>query len=200
MKRILVLLLLFLLIFMTSALAFDGKRKGFVLGGRFGVAPMARWSAEYQGLEFDENRTGFGLNWVIGYGWDEYNIAILETNDIFYQSDILHLSSIRQGFLGPAWYHYFGPPGRSFFSVIGIGVCTFHSSGSYFRICWGCEPEPPTPPSPSAARGVGYLIGSGYEFARHFQIAGYLSGGHTSEHETSYVNTHITILLSDISF
>jgi hypothetical protein len=195
MKRILALLLLFLLIFTTSALAFDGQRKGFVLGGGLGFAPVNRWSTG----GFNENGVGWGDNTLIGYAWNEKNMIVLEGNGTFYNSDILDVN-ILQFFLGPTWYHYFGPQeGRTFFSVVGIGGYYFGLPpfSSYIRISLNGGEMPPFPPT---ARGVGYLIGGGYEFAKHYQIGAYLGGGRTSEHGTNYDNLHIVILLSNIDY
>jgi hypothetical protein len=196
MKRLLIFLLLFLLIFTTSALAFDGKRKGFVMGGGLGFAPVSRWSTS--GL--NESSVGWGDDVLIGYAWNEKNMIILESNGTFYKSDIFD-ADIIQFFLGPTWYHYFGPQeGRTFFSVVGVGGYCFGLPPfySYINICINCGEMPPTPPS--SARGFGYLIGGGYEFAKHFQIGAYLAGGKTSEYGTNYDNVHIMILLNNIDY
>ncbi|MCJ7507423.1 MAG: hypothetical protein MUO85_01665 [candidate division Zixibacteria bacterium] len=186
MKRILILLLLFSLVFINSALAFDGERKGFVMGGGLGFAPASRWSTG----GFNENSVGFGDDALIGYAWNEKNMIVLEGNGTFYNSDILDVN-ILQFFLGPSWYHYFGPQeGRTFFSAVGIGGYYFGLPPfySYISFCINCGEMPPAPPD--HARGFGYLIGGSYEFARHFQIGAYLAGGKTSERGTSYDNMH----------
>ena len=117
MKRILVFLLLFLLIFMTSALAFDGKRQGFVLGAGLGFAPMARWSVN----GFDESCVGYGGNVIIGYGWDENNMIVLEDSGAIYESDIFDASVIQQ-FFGPLSIIILVPKGNLFFSCWNWGL------------------------------------------------------------------------------
>ncbi len=195
MKRILVLLLVFLLVFMTSTQAFDGKRKGFVLGGGLGLAPVARWSTS--GL--DESSVGYGGNGLIGLGWDEQNLIVLESSDVLYKSDIFDCD-LSQLFFGPTWYHYFDSREKSFFSAVGIGGYVFGLPPfySYISIHIGPGELPPAPPS--HARGLGYLIGSGYQLTRHYQIGVYLSGGKTSEHGRDFGNTHIMILLGNMDF
>ena len=46
MKKVLATVLILSLVLAVSASAFDGARKGFVLGGGLGFAPMAKFEAE----------------------------------------------------------------------------------------------------------------------------------------------------------
>lgn len=191
MRRLLVCLLVVAVLIPATSSAFDGMRKGFVLGGGLGVAPMAKWSVESGGESFDESKVGFGLHVVIGYAWDEFNMIVYEgniagyTSDEFYNTITGQSLTLAQGFNGASWYHYFGPQGKSFFTVVGGGFYIFDVEDA----------------SDAWDPGLGYLVGGGYEFARHFQIAGYLSGGQTSLlGVVDFGHTHLNVLVSAVAF
>jgi hypothetical protein len=197
-RRTLVLLSLLFLHFAASTPAFDGKRKGLVLGGGFGLSPFAHWSTTYSGQDFRENSIGLGDNLIIGYGVDERNLFALDANIVAYRSELIELDII-QGFGGISWYHYYGAQGKSFFSVAGMGLYRLVTSlGGRIYICFNC-PETVHPPLDQAT-GIGYLVGGGYEFARHIQIALYLAGGKPSERGLNYGSTHVALALTAVAF
>lgn len=171
----------------SGAQAFDGQRKGFVLGGGLGIAPVASWDSGFP--LFEESKAGLGLNILIGYAWDEQNMIVYEGNGVGYKSDFGD-ANITQMFNGAVWYHYFGPKGKSFFTSAGLGVYQFvfeFQSGSF---------------SASGSNDVGgaILLGAGYEFSPHYQVAAYVSSGKTSEPGFDYDHTHVSILFSAVAF
>ncbi|RME19357.1 MAG: hypothetical protein D6800_14375, partial [Candidatus Zixiibacteriota bacterium] len=91
--------------------------------------------------------------------------------------------SIVQGFNGASWYHYFTNTGHSWFTVAGFGIYSMDVESA-----------------PSIDPGPGLLIGGGYEFARHYQIGAYLSGGSTSNGPIDYNNTHLSLLFTAVAF
>ena len=170
MKKILPIFLLTLAGLSSSVFSFDGNRKGFVLGGGLGLAPAVTVSADLKetvtgdgqfslyGLR--DTRVGAAINFLVGYAWDDRNMIVLEGNGAaFEDSDVL----VSQSFSGASWYHYFGPLGQSAFTAVGIGL-------------YGID----TDKTDRADAGAGLLLGGGYEFARHWQVGGYLSFGATS--------------------
>jgi len=177
--RLLVVICL-VIVMVSSASAFNGLRKGFVLGGGLGLAPMVRNSLG----SFDNSEFGAGAHFLLGYAWDEYNMIVYESNAAGSEEGNLNYA---QGFGGPTWYHYFGPQGRSAFTVVGLGFY-------YFQV----EDDDPTDP------GGGYLIGGGYEFARHVQVAVYLSGGQTSLDfplgDIEFGHNNLSIVISAVAF
>ncbi|UCD64811.1 MAG: hypothetical protein JSW34_05085 [Candidatus Zixiibacteriota bacterium] len=174
--RVLSVAILILLI-ASSASAFDGLRKGFVLGGGLGMAPVVRTSI----FDADDSRGGVGLHIVIGYAWDEYNMIVYESNVAGAEAGRV---TYAQGFGGPAWYHYFGPQGKSFFTVVGLGFYSYQIEDEDLN-----------------DSGGGYLIGGGYEFARHFQVAMYLSGGKTELLGLIDMgHNNLSILISAVAF
>jgi hypothetical protein len=171
----------------SAASAFDGHRKGFVLGGGLGFTPLARWSVEESFLghttySHHETKAGVGLNILIGYAWDAKNMIVYEGNATGFMTDIDDQSAA-QGFDGAAWYHYFGPAGKSAFTVGGLGM-------------YGFDLEHRDQNDP----GFGMLLGGGYEFARHWQVGGYLSFGITSANDIDYHHATLNVLVSGVLF
>ena len=182
MKRLVLITLVAVLFMAATACAFDGMRKGFVLGGGLGLAATADWEFDFLGESFSEDGSGLGAHLVIGYAWDEQNMIVYEGNVASWNSDLLD-EAIAQGFNGASWYHYFGPVGKSFFTVAGIGFYVFNVE-TY-------EDNDP---------GFALLLGGGYEFARHIQVAAYFSKGKTSDPIVDFDHTHFNILVSAVAF
>jgi len=180
------------LILATSSFGFDGNRKGFVLGGGLGIAPASGWSgkgtfgAALEVIDTSEYRTGVGFNFLIGHGWDEKNLIVFEINMSIWTSDLLlSRPNIVQGTVSAVWYHYFGLPGRSFFTAAGLG--------SYRVIRTVSQ-------NLDQSIGGGYILGGGYEFARHWQLAGYFGLGASSEKYGPWTYTDLKVLVSAVAF
>ncbi len=171
-----------ILLVASSTYGFDGKRKGLVLGGGLGIAPVSRYErpAVLVG-NYYEKGAGVGLNLIIGYGWDERNLIVYEGNVTGWSSDDLN-KTISQGFNGAAWYHYFGQTGHSVFSTVGVGVYVFEVEGLSAN-----------------NMKAGILMGGGYAFARHWQIGGYLGFGQTSDGGRTIDHSHLNILMSALA-
>lgn len=182
MKRLVMIVLVAVLFMATTACAFDGLRKGFVLGGGLGLNVTAEYEVDIPGFYISEDGSGFGLHLVIGYAWDEQNMIVYEGNVTGWKSDLIGVD-IAQGFNGASWYHYFGPSGKSFFTAAGLGFYVFNAD-TY-------EDNDP---------GFGLLLGGGYEFARHWQVAAYFSSGKTEDSGVDFDHTHLNILVSGIAF
>jgi hypothetical protein len=184
----LLILVLAVVLLAGSASAFDNMRKGFVMGGGLGVAPVASWSTSVEiffvgSVTLDENNAGIGANIVIGYAWDEQNMIVYEANVAATKSDFFIDRQVGQGYSGPVWYHYFKPDDNSFFTAAGLGFY-------YFKVEDFEEND----------LGLAYLIGGGYEFARHVQVGAYLSGGKTSDRGIDFNHQHLSILVSAVAF
>ncbi len=176
------------LVLVNTASAFDGQRKGFVVGGGAGFSPNASWKSDAPDNPKD-NGAGFGVNVLVGYAWDRANIVALEGNVVAYDSHIRG-GDVRayQGFRGISWYHYFGREGRSFFTVAGLGLYAF----LYENFDNNNDA--------TNDQGVGGLVGGGYEFTRHLQVCLYGSAGRTSTSEFDYDHTHISVLVNAVLF
>ncbi len=187
MKHILPTLLIVLLIAPAVSSAQDGGRKGGVGGGGLGVAPVARWSDGY----FHEDVAALAVHLLGGYAWNDNDMIVLEMNGTAfaskeYNSEWLFGSDdllTSQSFEGAAWYHYYGRPGRAFFSATGLGLFAFDRGRNYH-----------------SDHGAGYLLGGGYEFLRHFQFGLYLSGGRTFDAGRNFTHTNFSLLLTGIMY
>ena len=189
--RVLTIVLLFVLM-AGCVSAFDGTRKGFVMGGGLGFGPIAKVSGD--GVESDYDKSGVAASLLIGYAWDEQNMIVFLREAIMYPErfDFGLLSkkmTMMQGFTGIGYYHYFGPVGKSFYLVGGIGLQDWRSFDSDYE---------------SNGYGGAILLGGGYEFVRHVQIHGSLTFGKTSDpyFEIDYDNKHtqLIFLVSAVAF
>jgi hypothetical protein len=185
MKRLLVSSILLIMLLTATSYSFDGMRKGFVLGGGAGFCPTATWSYDFGSSTFDDQGTGFGINFIIGYAWDEQNMIVYEGNIAGYstQFGILPDARIYQGFNGASFYHYFGPVGNSFFGMAGLGFYIFQVEEA------------------DANPSIGFLVGGGYEFIKHVQAGVYFSYGQTSDpYLDNLKHMHISILINAVAF
>ena len=193
MKKVLLCLGAVAMVFamVTSAGAFDGNRKGFVIGGGLGFAPTATWKSDPVTIDFgfgtytyklDESNSAVALNLLLGYAWDEHNMIVYEGNVVGYK---VGNADVSQGFNGASWYHYFGPVGKSAFLTAGLGVYVLQVEGD------------------DADMGGALQFGGGYEFARHWQVGGYLGFGKTKDPDISgldYTHMHFSILVGGVAF
>ncbi len=140
----------------TSIYAFDGERKGFILGGGLGVSYLSNttsWDFSYDTGSRTESRTVFQTYFKIGY-------APSNTLEIFYSSRISWWSDHSLFWLGlgaVAFTLYFDNISETgWFVSGGIG----HSNMSEFSFS-----------STAASRsGFGLFGGVGYEFSSHWTV------------------------------
>lgn len=182
-----IITMLLAIFLVSTATGFDGHRQGFVVGGGLGFAPVVKWEVEESpayGIPYghDETRAGVGVNLLIGYAWDEKNMIVYEGNAVGFTTAVSDKSAA-QGFSGAAWYHYFGRTGKTAFTAIGLGL-------------YGYDAEYDDPHD----GGFGMLLGGGYEFARHWQVGGYLSFGKTSSDHLDYKHSHLSVLVTGVAF
>ncbi len=191
MKTAKILIIAICLLMPISSLAFDGNRKGFVLGGGLGFAPVSKWDVDVDFYDLglgsvDESKVGVAVNFIIGGAFDEHNMLVYEGNVTGFNSDLFN-ESVAQGFNGAVWYHYFGPTGKSAFTAVGLGLFYF-KVGDY----------DPTDP------GGAILLGGGYEFARHWQVGAYAGFGKTTDSafglKGDFTHSQFSILVSAIAF
>lgn len=118
MKITMVIVLSLTLIAASTAEAFNGKRKGFVMGGGIGVFDLPERYA-------DESRSKVTFHASIGWGVSSRDLILIEgagadsrevenwsggTSEVFDKS-----------FTFVSWYHYFSPSKSSWFAGIGFG-------------------------------------------------------------------------------
>ena len=172
-----------LVILVSSAWGFNGERKGFVLGGGLGFAPLIKTSSGSNG----NTKAGLGLNGLIGYAWDNHNMIVYEGNVSAFIKKDSNLT-IAQGFNGAVWYRYFGSTGKSAYTTAGIGLYNYRVDETTDANDMGND------------MGLAILIGGGFEFARHWQVGAYFSLGKTSEGSTDYNHSNLNLIISTVAF
>ncbi len=187
MKKTAIISVFLTILLVSTATGFDGHRKGFIVGGGLGFAPVVKWEMEEPSVDgfpygLDETRAGVGVNFLIGYAWDEKNMLVYEGNAVGFTTATSDKSAA-QGFSGAAWYHYFGQAGKTVFTAVGLGL-------------YGFDAEYDDPHD----GGFGMLLGGGYEFARHWQVGGYLSFGSTTAHDRDFNHSSLSVLVSGVLF
>ncbi len=182
MKRFITLTLMLLFI-ASSVSAFDGMRRGFVIGGGIGFSADSKWSTKVLGFNIEESGSGSAGNFLIGYGWDEYNMIVADANVAIYKTSLFEPEDITQGFSGVAWYRYFGEKGSAFFTALGLGQYVFEVSNLGSNV-----------------EGLGFLLGAGYEFSPHFQAAFYFNSGQTKDGGFDFEHTSLNIIVSGVAF
>lgn len=166
----------------VSVSAFDGNRKGFVLGGGLGFAPAIHFEVPDSSMVYSYTKGGVALSALIGYAWDNMNMIVYEENISGRNSEDLDLGFI-QGYQGPVWYHYFNEGKKSMFTTLGLGW-------------YGFEFED----NDANKSKFGFMIGSGYVFNKHWQIGAYYSAGKTSRQNVEFNHSNFSILISGIAF
>jgi len=148
MKRI-ALVLAGILLFASAVQvrAFDGQRKGFILGGGLGLG-MSTYSAEGS-----PRFTEFALmtDFKIGY-------APSEQVEVFYSSKVSWFEESGTIFshgLGSVAVNYFLNPEQPFYLSGGVGFSNLSDPFESNSETWW---------------GVGFFGGAGYEFSRHYAV------------------------------
>ncbi|MDX9856273.1 MAG: hypothetical protein RBT76_00610 [candidate division Zixibacteria bacterium] len=206
MKKAAVLALALVIGVVGAVQGFDGERKGFVLGGGIGYASSVKTTVDvsassgfgdqfYLGtLENDEK--GLAGQLMFGFGWDDRNMLVLESNVAVYSINDLNLYGdgflydvqFAQGVGTVSWYHYWGGRGSSIFTAIGGGLGYFdtdYTDPNDYDFAW--------------------LAAIGYEFTAHLQLGVYYTSGKTVFTEVpglqgDFTQTNLSVLLSAVAF
>jgi len=182
----------------TSGYCTDDNRKGWVEGIGLGFAPVSRFTLP-EGSNLSEDAPAFGYSLLLGYGWSEHDVTAFEFNgtvrnssyyseigehtEYFFESGLHGSQYIYQHLGGVTWYHYFGVPGKSFLTVVGVGLFNLGTKNLG-----------------SNESGLGTLAGLGHEFARHFQTVFYWTRGQSSDGWITMKHSQLSILVSWIRY
>jgi hypothetical protein len=149
----------------------QGLRQGFVWSVGLGAAPLAHWSID----QFNGEGGGPAVRGMVGSLASRRNVLGLEAHFAMVSRGPWGDAPLTHGFVGPVWYHYYGRPGSSLITSVGIGLSDLDANlgenGADF--CYGL----PGPPNPRGQWGIGGLAGIGYEFSRNWQGMTYFSIG-----------------------
>jgi hypothetical protein len=108
------------------------------------------------------DEVGFGMNFFLGYAWDDRNMLVGEAKGSLYHTQEIGGTRVMQGLDALSWYHYWGMGKRRAYTVAGLGIISFATEYSNVR-----------------GRGFGYSLGVGYELFKQVQVGAYYSGGRT---------------------
>jgi hypothetical protein len=180
-KKYFILFFVGLVLFLanTQAHAFDGQRKGFLLGGGLGLGftsfsqevAVSFWGYHESVKSDRENKVGVISDFKIGYAPDN-SWAIYYTSKVSWfgmENALGNNVTVANGLGAAAVSYWFKPQAPSPFIAGGIGYST-----------WSLpfEDDPP-----DTWTGPGFFVGGGYEFSRHWSIEGYLSWGKPKHEE-----------------
>lgn len=188
--------ILFLLI-ISNLFAFDGKRKGFILGFGAGFSNISfKQKIEGYGESINsdkENKIGFGTDFKIGY-------APNNRVEIYYFSKVAWFSlvnalnenvTISDGVAGAGLSYYLSPKLKEYEWT----SSSFISGG----LGWSGWSTPFEEDSESWS-GTGFFVGGGYEFSKHYRIEADLYINNPSIDEGDYTfTTNSTVFMITFS-
>ena len=173
-----IMVLTVLIVTATSVYAFDGERKGFILG--FGIGPgYTNFSQEINGLELDsEGKVSIATDFKIGYGFNEQFLLYYENRVSWFKMTSVSDCDFAYGFrcaeedvtiahgIGlVGMSYYFQTEAPSFYILGSVGVSTWSA---------------PFETNSDTSVGFGISGGGGYEFTKHWSIEGTLNYGNPS--------------------
>ncbi len=160
----------------TGASAFDGNRKGFILGGGLGLGLTSfTQTLEYTIMDTSttsdrENKFAVMTDFKIGFGATE-QVLVYYTNKVswfsienVYKDNV----TIANGLGGVGVAYYFKPTGPSPYISGGLGLSTWMLPFESDADTW---------------TGFGLVVGGGYEFSPHYSIEGNLVWGEPGKEE-----------------
>ena len=180
MKKSVIFFGLIILLTASTLNAFDSERKGFVVGGGLGLAPMVKWKIDNGNAE--DTKIGNSFNAFIGNGFSNSNLLVFEFNGAFFSSDYFLTENQHSLFFGPVWYHFWND---EMFTLIGAGRMSLKGNWKVTSPGWGM------------------MIGTGYEIYKHFILTGYLAAGRTDPygHDADWsTSLHFGINLSVMGY
>jgi hypothetical protein len=153
----------------TTAQAFDGNRRGFIIGGGLGPGvTFAKQTVEQFGRSSSSNwetKPSVLADIKIGYAPSEkYQIYFFNVASMFGLDNALggHVT-ISNGVGGVGMTMYSKPIAPCSYYNFGVGVASWDAVSEDDGDAWW---------------GFGVMVGGGYEFARHWSLEGTLTYGH----------------------
>jgi hypothetical protein len=163
-----IFILITILFLVANANAFNGKRKGFIIGGGLGAGFTTfkeTVTSDWLGILEEsqrENKFALATNFKIGYAPSDFLEIFFTVKDSWFSSKVYFFGEsagedviMASGFWGPGVTYYFNPEAPSYFITGGVGVSTLSlpfESHSEIKF------------------GGGVYAGAGYEFRDHFYV------------------------------
>ncbi len=192
MKKAIICLIFLTLICALQANAFNGRRKGFVLGLGAGYGPIARNSNESPKFR-NFNNSGLASSFFIGHGWYNKSLIAIYFEGISYKESLSHILveysrgkvDVEQGFAGLTFFQYGRAHSPSPFFMFGAGFQLWVTDDDHFG---------------SNNAGIGFLFGGGYEFKRHFQAYASLGVGNTTRDRSKFSHVQLILGISAMAY
>jgi len=152
----------------TGASAFDGNRKGFILGGGLGLGLTSfTQTVEVYGVSVTsdrEDKSAIMTDFKIGFGASDQVLIYWSSKVSWFSIENVYGNNvtIANGFGGVGVTYYFQPAAPSPYIQGGVGFST-----------WSLPFEEGT----DTWIGGGLSLGGGYEFSRHWSVEGDLVFG-----------------------
>ena len=150
--------------------AWDGERKGFILGTGLGVG-LVSFTQTANGIElFDDIGSTFASDFSIGYAPNNmFQIYYFSKVSWFRILNILNENvTIADGVAGVGISYYFNEYVPSSYILGGIGFSSWSTPLEENTDTW---------------EGNGFVVGCGYEFSRHFNLESTITWGNPSIEE-----------------
>lgn len=147
----------------APALAFNGKRKGFILGGGVG----GTYLSYHEDSGFEENKFSLATNIKIGYGQSE-SLEVYYVNSCSLGEGGVNISNC----IGVT--KYLNREGKGVFLFGGVGIALIYG-------LWDSQ------------AGVNALGGVGYDIGRHWSIQGDVLYANLESGATSTLSFRVTI-------
>lgn len=194
MPRMICTLLVLALTFVLADSVSGRTEKGFVSVLGVGVAAVSRFQSE----AVSESGPAVVVDLTEGYSFDGQNVLCAKwllswrKSDYFTEEGrtVTHLDgsplgdqSVRQNFMGASWYHYLRRTTRSVYMAVGVGFCDFSKSD------FGKN-----------ERGLGWLVGTGYQFAEHFQAGTWMTVGKTTDGRLDFDHLQLGLQVSGLIY
>lgn len=146
--------------------AFDGQRKGFVLGGGLGVGFLLGQEPDFQ------NKVAAGVNFKIGYAPSNtleisYTFAAAGLYQLYYENDDYYSVWVH----AVALTYHFNPREPGWFLTGGVGPA----------MAWGED------------NGLGVIAGFGYEVSKRWSIQADVLYANTGEHNEKHTMLRLTL-------
>lgn len=179
-----VLALVFCLILSSSASAFDGDRRGFVLGSATGISAYMSTKSEGPintiGRDISKETGGaFSLGYL-GLGFSERDLLVGLAANSGYVNKALDIS---HSYVGVGWFHYFKETRGGMFTLLSLGVEHFDTGAT-----------DPTDP------GFGYLVAGGWEFSWHWHVGAGVMAGKPREDAVDIDQIDVVVFIGGVLF
>lgn len=180
-------IILAILLIATTIQAFDGMRKGFVLGGGIGFVPVSHFSGSLPHTSQSQPALGFRL--LVAIGLDERNMIGVSADGDHYSVAEARNLYITGLFIGVTWVHYLKTNQMSPFFSLGagrFGHAVYIDRNAYppyndVISYWNSD-----------GSGMGIDIGAGILLQRYFQLGANVIVARTSGMSASPVPVEVS--------